>query len=86
MPKLTPIKRKDLIYYFRQLGFDGPYAGGKHEIMEKGTLTIHIPNPHKGDISKGFLIRILKQAGIDRKFGKIYKNFTRPFLLPISNH
>ncbi len=67
MPKLAPIKRKDLIYYFRQLGFDGPYAGGKHQIMEKGDLTITIPNPHKGDIGKDFLVRILKQAGIDRK-------------------
>ena len=67
MPKLTPIKRKDLIYYLRQLGFDGPFSGGKHQIMEKGILTITIPNPHKGDIGKDFLIRILKQAGIDRK-------------------
>jgi len=67
MPKLAPIKRKDLIHYFRQLGFDGPYAGGKHQIMEKGDSTITIPNPHKGDIGKDFLVRILKQAGIDRK-------------------
>ncbi|MGI8786702.1 MAG: type II toxin-antitoxin system HicA family toxin [Pyrinomonadaceae bacterium] len=67
MPKLAPIKRKDLIYYLRQFGFDGPYAGGKHQIMEKDTLTITIPNPHKGDIGKDFLVRILKQARIDRK-------------------
>ncbi len=67
MPKLAPIKRKDLICYFRQLGFDGPYAGGKHQIMEKGALTITIPNPHKGDIGKEFLVRILKQAEINRK-------------------
>ena len=67
MPKIAPIKRKDLIYYFRQLGFDGPYAGGKHQIMEKGTLSVTIPNPHKGDIGKEFLVRILKQARIDRK-------------------
>ena len=67
MPKLAPIKRKDLIYYLRQLGFDGPYSGGKHQIMEKGFLTVTIPNPHKSDISKEFLARILKQAEIDRK-------------------
>ena len=67
MPKLAPIKRKDLIKYFRQIGFDGPYSGGNHQIMEKGSLTVTLPNPHKGDIGKEFLIRILKQAGIDRK-------------------
>ena len=67
MPKLAPIKRKDLIYYFRQLGFDGPYSGGKHQIMEKGSLTITIPNPHGSDISKEFIVRILKQAEINRK-------------------
>ena len=67
MPKLAPIKRKDLIYYFRQLGFDGPYSGGNHQIMMKDSLTVIIPNPHKSDISKEFLMRILKQVGIDRK-------------------
>ena len=67
MPKLAPIKRKDLIYYLRQLGFDGPYAGGKHPIMERDNLTITLPNPHKGDIGKEFLLRILKQAEINRK-------------------
>ena len=35
MPKLAPIKRKDLIYYLRQLGFDGPYPGGNHQYMKK---------------------------------------------------
>ncbi len=29
MPPLKPIKRRDLIYYLKQLGFDGP-------IREKG--------------------------------------------------
>ena len=67
MLKIVPIKQKDLIYYLRQLGFDGLYAGGKHQVMEKETLSITIPNPHKDDIGKEFLIRILKQAGIDRK-------------------
>jgi len=67
MPKLAPIKRKDLIYHLHQLGFDGPFSGGKHQIMEKGSLTITIPNPHGSDISKEFLARILKQAEIDRK-------------------
>gem|GEM_PF-5831881 len=35
MPRLGPMKRKDLIAYFKQLGFDGPYSGGKHQLMVK---------------------------------------------------
>jgi predicted RNA binding protein YcfA (HicA-like mRNA interferase family) len=66
MPKLGPIKRKDLIYYFQQLGFDGPFSGGRHEYVIKGRLKIYIPNPHQGDISRGFLVRILRQAGIEK--------------------
>jgi hypothetical protein len=31
MPHVGPIKRKDLIYYLRQLGFEGPYPGGNHQ-------------------------------------------------------
>ncbi len=35
--------------------------------MQKGTLKIYIPNPHQSEIGKDFLIRILKQANIERK-------------------
>ncbi len=66
MPKLASIKRKDLIYYFRQLGFDGPYAGGNHQYMQKSGLKVRIPNPHKSDIGKNLLIEILKQAKIEK--------------------
>lgn len=67
MPKLAPIKRKDLIYYLRQLGFDGPDSGGNHQFMQKGALKVRIPNPHKSDIGKNLLIEILKQANVERK-------------------
>ncbi len=49
---------------FRRLGFDGPYSGGRHLFMIKGTLKLHIPNPHRGNISKHLLAEILRQAGI----------------------
>ncbi|MGI8669662.1 MAG: type II toxin-antitoxin system HicA family toxin [Aridibacter sp.] len=66
MPKINPIKRKDLIKYFRKLGFDGPFSGGNHDFLKKDNLKIRMPNPHQGDISKGLLVRILKQANVDR--------------------
>ena len=66
MPHVGPIKRKDLIYYFRHLGFDGPYSGGNHQFMIKGNTTVRIPNPHQGDIGESLLTRILKQAHISK--------------------
>ncbi|HXG86598.1 MAG TPA: type II toxin-antitoxin system HicA family toxin [Pyrinomonadaceae bacterium] len=67
MPKLAPIKRKDLIYYLRQLGFDGLFPGGNHQYMQKGSLKIRVPNPHKSEIGKNLLLDILKQADIERE-------------------
>jgi len=66
MPRLGPIKRKDLIDYLRQLGFEGPYTGAKHQIMVKGNTTLRLPNPHQSDIGRELLARILRQAGIDK--------------------
>ncbi|MDZ4857542.1 MAG: type II toxin-antitoxin system HicA family toxin [Candidatus Hydrogenedentes bacterium] len=67
MPKFGPIGRADLIRCFRALGFEGPIAGGRHQLMKKGSAqSVVIPNPHKGDISKELLARILRQAQIER--------------------
>ena len=52
MPHVGPIKRKDLIYYLRLSGFDGPYSGGKHQFMLRESITVRIPNPRQGDISE----------------------------------
>ncbi len=66
MPRFGPIKRRDLIAYFRQLGFEGPFAGAKHQIMQRGDVTVRVPNPHEGDISRALLAGLLRQAGIER--------------------
>ena len=51
----------------RQLGFEGPYSGGKHPQMKRGQVTLIIPNQHQVDIGPGFLSRLLRQAGISRE-------------------
>lgn len=51
----------------RELGFEGPLAGGRHPQMRRGDLTVIIPNPHEGDIGVGLLRRILLQAGVTRE-------------------
>ena len=67
MPAFGPIKRKDLVFYLRQLGFDGPYSGKKHQFMSLGTRRLILPNPHPGEISKDLLADIVRQAGISRE-------------------
>jgi predicted RNA binding protein YcfA (HicA-like mRNA interferase family) len=67
MPPFGPIKRVDLIRALRKAGFQPPEAGGKHQAMRRGTLTLRIPNPHRGDITRELLSRILRQAGISRE-------------------
>lgn len=66
--RLTPISRTDLVKRLRALGWDGPYAGGRHPHMVKGEIQISIPNPHgSNEIGPNLLKLILKQAGISRE-------------------
>jgi len=67
MARLTPVSNRELVRRLRELGFDGPYAGGRHPQMRRGDLTLIIPNPHEGDIGAGLLQRILRQADISRE-------------------
>lgn len=67
MPPLGPTKRRDLIRYLRELGFEGPYLGGRHEYVVKEDLRLVLPNPHRGDIGRDLLARILRQASVDRE-------------------
>ena len=67
MPRFGPIKQRELVRSLRLCGFEGPYSGGKHPFMIKGDLTITIPNPHKDEIGKELLSRILRQAKISKE-------------------
>jgi predicted RNA binding protein YcfA (HicA-like mRNA interferase family) len=67
MAKLSPVSQKELIRRFRNLGFEGPYEGGKHPIMVRGQVRASIPNPHGADIGPDLLTRVLRHAGISRE-------------------
>ncbi len=67
MPAFGPVSRQDLIRYLKLPGFEGPFAGAKHQIMAKGNITLRIPNPHQSTIGRELLIRILRQAHISRE-------------------
>ena len=67
MPRFGPVKRSDLIRYLKELGFQGPYEGGRHQFMIRGQLKLRIPNPHGSDIGRDLLSKILRQAEIGRE-------------------
>lgn len=58
------ISWRKLVQKFRRLGFSGPYSGGRHLFMVRGALKVHIPNPHRADISGSLVSEILRQAGV----------------------
>jgi predicted RNA binding protein YcfA (HicA-like mRNA interferase family) len=65
--RLTPCSRTEFIRKLKNLGYDGPFAGTKHQVMSvPGKANIIIPNPHKGDLSVDLLSRILRDAQVDR--------------------
>ena len=66
MPPFGPIGRRDLVDALRRLGFAGPYPGGKHEFMTRARLRLIVPNPHRGEIDRGLLARVLREAGVSR--------------------
>ncbi len=67
MPPFGPIKRNELVRCLKRAGFDGPFEGGKHQYMTRGEVRLVLPNPHRGEIGRDLLSRILKQAGISRE-------------------
>jgi hypothetical protein len=44
MPRWTPCKRADFIRRLRALGFEGPFAGAKHQFMVYRTHRLAIPS------------------------------------------
>jgi len=67
MPPFAPITRRELIFFLKRAGFEGPFSGGRHAFMRKENLSLVLPNEHQRDISKGLLLRILKQADISKE-------------------
>lgn len=68
MPKLPAIKSRDLIKKLEKLGFLKDHQSGSHIIMydPKTKRRAVIPH-HSGDIKKGTLSSLLKEAGISRE-------------------
>ncbi|MEW5986811.1 MAG: type II toxin-antitoxin system HicA family toxin [Chloroflexota bacterium] len=66
MSKLSPLKLHEVVRKLRQLGFDGPFSGGRHVRMVRTETGQIIPLPaHPGkDISVGLIRAIIREAGV----------------------
>ena len=65
--RLRPVSRRELVARLKALGFSGPYTGGRHQFMVRGSSRLVLPNPHRGEIGVDLLKRILRQAGIEEE-------------------
>ena len=66
MPKLTPLKSRQVIEKLRALGCDGPFAGGRHNRMVHRETGKIIPIPMHGskDVSVGLIRAVIRDVGI----------------------
>jgi predicted RNA binding protein YcfA (HicA-like mRNA interferase family) len=67
MTRLVPVGRRELIQRLHRLHFEGPFTGGRHEFMVRGSVRLILPNPHRQEISTDLLVRLLRQAGVSRE-------------------
>ena len=65
--RLRPVSRRELVARLKALGFSGPYTGGRHQFMVRGSIRLVLPNPHRGEIGVDLLKRIRRQAGIEEE-------------------
>lgn len=65
--RLRPVSRRELVARLKALGFSGPYTGGRHQFMVRGSVRLVLPNPHRGEVGVDLLKRILRQAGIEEE-------------------
>lgn len=63
MPKLPPLKPKQVIKILEKAGFSFVRQKGSHRIYVKGNIGITIPF-HNKEMKRGTLRHIIKQAGL----------------------
>jgi len=66
MPRLTPLKSREVIAKLRALGYDGPFPGGRHSRMVNPESGKVIPIPIHGgkDVSVALIRAIIRDLGI----------------------
>lgn len=67
MSQWIPCKRRDFVRKLRQLGFDGPFSGSRHEFMLYQQYRLAIPSNTEYSVPQlGMMIREVEEI-IDRQ-------------------
>jgi predicted RNA binding protein YcfA (HicA-like mRNA interferase family) len=61
--KLPAVSAKETISALQRAGFEIHRVSGSHYLLKKGLLRVVVPL-HRGDVKKGTLASIIKQAGL----------------------
>lgn len=61
---LKPVSHRIFCKRMVKLGFEGPFAGGKHLFFVRDGHRFTAPNPHSKAIGVSLLQRLLKQYGV----------------------
>ena len=62
MSRWTPCRRRDFIWRLRQLGFDGPYSGTRHQFMVYKKHRLAIPTNNEYSVAQlWMMIREVKE-------------------------
>ncbi len=61
MSRWNPCRRRDFVRRLRELGFDGPFAGTRHQFMILGSHRLTIPS--NNEFSVPLLRMMLREVG-----------------------
>lgn len=66
MPRLSPLRPREVIEKLHRLGYEGPVAGGRHSRMVHPETGKIIPIPIHGskDVSVGLIRTIIRKLGL----------------------
>jgi len=68
MPKLPVISGKDVIKALKKIGFETDHQTGSHIILRQREVPHRrLTVPNHGEIAKGTLLAIIKEAGLTRE-------------------
>lgn len=67
MPRWTPCKRADFIRRLRQLGFDGPFAGTRHQFLVYGQHRLAVPSNAEYSVNQLKMMLLEVESILGRK-------------------
>lgn len=67
MPKIIPLKFKDVCDKLRKIGYIWPIAGWKHMHMYKWTKVVPVPKHWWKDVSRWVIESIIDQTWVSRE-------------------